>query len=295
MGIRLAISGELTIATVGKVVDAIVAADRQLIDADSVMLDLSSVSFVTPGSIVTLAAIIEPVSKSLPRLQLLVPTSSECLRYMASAGFLKTISAFAEIVGAADVQSIEPVYRETLLPLTRLAASAEIPALLQRLEAQLDDMLGSGDESWKGTKRPILSAIRELCENVFQHAGETPGWIAAQKYRNGKTGKAYVEIAIGDAGRGIRRSLATRFTELLNVTDSVALQRMIAEKLTRSTNAYRGTGYFVLQLATKQLDGSFHLRSGQGAIDRRRGGQVQHREESGQWPGTQLQIRLTCG
>ena len=286
--------GELTIQTLSALVDPIVDGSG-LSEAESILLDLSDVTFVTPGSLAPLAALLELVSERLPPVNVRAPTNGDCRRYLAAAGLLQVLRGFVAVGGAEELDGIEPSSTvPTVLPLTRLGGQAEIPVLLHQLEDRLDEMLGCGDESWARTKRPILSTIRELCENVFQHAGGAPGWLAAQKYRNRRNGKPYVEIAIADAGHGVRRTLATRYTEMLTVTDGAALGRMVLEQLTRHTNAYRGTGYYVLQLATKELDGSFWLRSGSGALNRPRRGSLSSIDGLTAWPGTHLQTRLTC-
>lgn len=295
MDSTVAVSGQLTIQSAASLIDAMLFAEERTPSALSLALDLDGVTFVTPSAIVALAAMIEHARPRLSALRVVLPRNSDCRRYLAAAGFAQAIAQWADVPESDDVRGLEPsAGLETLLPLCRLSGTDQIPGLLQGLERSLDSMLGGGDTSWDSTKRPILSTIRELCDNVFQHAGGAPGWVAAQKYRNRKSGKDYVEIAIGDAGRGIRRTLATRFTELLKVSDGEALERMLVEHLTRSTNAYRGVGFFVLQKATKDLDGSFYLRSGAGALERARRGALVRKEGLSAWPGAQLEMRLTC-
>lgn len=295
MDSTVAVSGQLTIQSAAPLIDAMLRAGDMSSITPSLSLDLSGVTFVTPSGIVALAAMIEHAHSRLSALRVILPRHLDCRRYLAAAGFAQAISRWADVPQSEDVCGIEPSAGvDTLLPLCRLSGTEEIPELLRGLEHALDAMLGHGDASWDSTKQPILSTIRELCDNVFQHAGGAPGWVAAQKYRNRISGKDYVEIAIGDTGRGIRRTLATRFTELLKVSDGEALERMLVEHLTRSTNAYRGVGFFVLQKATKDLDGSFFLRSGAGALERARRGALVRKEGLSVWPGAQLEMRVTC-
>jgi hypothetical protein len=230
---------------------------------------------------------------SLPPLQLQAPSSVECRRYLAASGLLHMLQGLVSVIGAEDLDGVGPSQAETLLPLTRLNGESDLPPLLMHLEGRLDDMLGRADNSWDATKRPIISTVRELCENVFQHAGGAPGWIAAQKYRPA-VGKPFVEVAIADTGIGVRRSLATNHTEMLTASDGEALERMVREHLSSDTDPIHGNGYFVLQKATKELDGSFLLRSGSGAVDRKRRGRLLRLDQMGQWPGTHLEMRLTC-
>ncbi len=290
---RVAASGELSARALQPLLDPLFPGGLLPPGVVTHVIDLRAVRFISPGPLVTLATILAGRSPALPAVRLVVPDNADCRRYLAAAGFLQPIGECADIEGAADLMGYGPSELETVLPLTRLCASSEIPALLHRVEGRLDTMMGCGSGTWETTKRPILSTIRELCENVFQHADGSTGWIAAQRYQT-KVGTPFVEVAIADRGRGIRRSLATRHTELLLSSDAQALERMLTEKLSRHSNEFRGTGYYVLQRATRELDGSFHLRSGAGTAERARRGSLQHHDCSATWPGTQLQARFTC-
>lgn len=286
--------GQLSIHTVHTLVDSLTSGDHQL--EDGIALNLANVTFVTPSGIVALAAMINHASSRVASLRVDMPLNADCRRYLTAAGFVQKVAECVSCPGAEDLARMNPTTGlEALLPLWRLEGSQDIPQVQRDLEHRIDCMLGTGDQAWDGAKQPILSTLREICENVFQHAGGAPGWVAAQRYRNSRTGKNYLELAIGDAGRGIRRSLATRYTELLGATDGVALEQMFLQHLTRSADQYHGTGYYVLQKATKDLDGSFYLRSGAGAIERPRRGRLQRKEGLSAWPGTYLALRLTCG
>ena len=187
----------------------------------------------------------------------------------------------------------------TLLPLTRVdtkkGENAEIQRLMRQVDDRLEEMLGSGGQRWRPQKSSIRSTVRELCMNVFHHAEADEGWIAAQRYFNHYTGDPYIEIAIGDAGQGIRKSLAPSYLELRSAADSAAMIRMVTEQLTSSRDQRRGNGYYVLQRATRLLDGSFLLWSGSGAVRQHRSSQkLKATDHATSWPGTQLKITLTC-
>lgn len=261
---------------------------------DEILLDLTEVTFVTPGSLAPLAALVERASSSLPPIRLQAPVNPDCRRYLASAGLLQILRELVTVVGAEELDGVGPSSSsDSLLPLTRLCGQSELESFLKHLERRLDEMLGCADDSWDATKRPIISTVRELCENVFQHAGGAPGWVTAQKYRPA-TGNPFVEVAIADAGIGVRRTLATHHTEFLTTSDGEALERMVKEHLSRHTDPLRGNGYYVLQEATRELDGSFLLRSGSGAVERRRRSRLIRRDGLEHWPGTHLDMRLTC-
>jgi hypothetical protein len=294
MPFRCAVRGTLNMRTLAPLVDPIVCGQADARASEEIILDLTDVSFVTPGSLAPLAALLEYASVGLPPVRVQAPSSVDCRRYLAAAGLLQMLTGLVTVRGAEDLDGAEPSSAvQSVLPLTKLRGHAELQPFLQDLERRLDDLLGCGDDGYEQVKRPLLSTLRELCDNVFQHAGGAPGWIAAQKYRT-RAGTAFVEVAIADAGDGVRRTLATHHTELLLVPDGVALERMVKEGLSRHTDPARGTGYYVLKAATKALGGSFYLRSGSGAVGRPRNGSVQRHDGLSHWPGTHLQLSVTC-
>jgi len=275
-------------------VDPFVCEDGGARACREILLDLSEVTFVTPGSLAPLAALVEYMSKMLPPLRLQAPADPDCRRYLAAAGLLQMLRKFVTVRGAEELDGVGPSNSaDAVLPLTRLGGQSDLFPFLQHLEHRLDAILGYADDSWNATKRPIISTVRELCENVFQHARGAPGWLAAQKYHS-RDGKPFVEISIADAGAGVRRTLATNHTEFLTTTDGEALERMVKEHLSRHTDPQRGNGYYVLQEATRELDGSFFLRSGSGGVGRQRRSRLQSEDGLGYWPGTHLELRLTC-
>jgi hypothetical protein len=295
MSHQVALHGDMTLADLEFFLDPLLEGKVVHRGARDTVLDLTAVRFVPPGPIVALTAIVEHLSLGGFRPRIVVPALPDCRRYLAANGFIAAASAFADLEGAGDVLGQSSSGSDTVLPLTRLASIDDIPPLLRDIESRLDEMLGSGSSGWERAKGPLRSTVRELCANVAEHAGGAPGWIAAQRYRNHQAGTPFVRIAIGDAGRGIRRSLATQHTELLKASDGEALERMLKERLTSSPQAFRGNGYFVLQKATKELSGSFQLRSGTAEVVRPRGGGNRRRDGLAGWPGTFLDVSLTCG
>ena len=290
MSTVLSASGELARTGAGRLLDQL-ADDRGLSPID---LDLTGVTFVTPFAAASIAAALHGWPAPPDGVRLLCPSDSNCKRYLAASGFLQSIAEVIDVIGDDGLSDVKPSWgATTVLPLSRIEDCSRIPELLDMIEERLDLMLGRSGEGWTNTKRPIVSTIREICQNIFDHADFPHGWLAAQQYRNQWNGRPYVEVGIADAGRGIRRSLATRHVEVLHATDGEAVERALGG-LSRMENTYRGTGYFILQKATKDLDGSFYLRSGAGAIAQNRRGAARREEELPAWRGTYLHLRLTC-
>ena len=53
----------------------------------------------------------------------------------------------------------------------------------------------------------ILRILSELCQNAFEHSGDTHSMVMVQRYLRPAQGKSEVKIAICDMGKGVRQSL----------------------------------------------------------------------------------------
>jgi hypothetical protein len=296
MTYRTQVHGSLNMSTLPQLLDPILHGGGEARACGEIVLDLTGVTFVTPGGLAPLAALVESVRADLPPLRLEAPADSECRLYLASAGLLQMLRGVATVRGADGLDGIRPGSAlATVLPLTRLGGDADLEALLTQLERKLDQLLGCADGAWNERKGRIISAVREICANVFQHAGDAPGWVAAQKYRPRNGGNPFLEVSIADAGIGVRTSLAGHYPEVTDARDGNVLERMVREHLSRHSDPVRGCGYFTLQESTTRLDGSFGLRSGAGLVRReRRTRQLRRTDGLPAWPGTHLEMRVTC-
>lgn len=252
------------------------------------IVDLRAVRFAEPYALALCASMLEERAAAGSAITVLCPPAASCGWYLARCGFIANVEAFGEVVCTADLREPVPDHPQgTVLPLQMLRSSDEITAVSAMFEA----FLSPGRD--QATIRPILSTLEELCVNIFHHAAYPLGWFAGQRYWNNGQGREFVELAIVDAGQGIRRSLGTRFPRFLDAEDSVVLRQMLDEGLSSSTDPFRGNGYHVLQRAASQLDGQFTLRSGTGVILQGRGTPLRRRDYPLSWPGTQLRVRFT--
>ena len=235
------------------------------------------------------------MSSPIRDITFLCPRDSSRVQYLAACGFLQHARKWISIEGAGDlVEALPSRSASTLLPLTCLDSKDDIEQIIHSVRSGLDSLMGHSSQ--RSVKKAIQSTIQELTANIFDHARTDIGWIYAQEYFNRYQQKSYVQIAIGDAGCGIRKSLATRFDEFDDINDSEALRRMLLEELSRRTSGTGGTGYQVLKKAAKENDGRFSLRSGTGEVKQYRGSNnVNISDSTSSWPGTQLFISITYG
>ncbi|HEY9229562.1 MAG TPA: ATP-binding protein [Gemmatimonadaceae bacterium] len=292
---------DLNVDTIPIVLDALVRSKAAAQPGDTMRLDLTRVRFVTPAALVQLAAILT-ADVSWAAIDLDPPLDEECRRYLTWVGFFSAVAARVRVVGDTPVAQPGPLKLDTVLPLTRLQPGELMKRDTERVEGQLRDVLHSGDATWRQGRQAIVSTVRELCVNVYQHAGVTlggvPGWISVQRWQNRRDGSSFVEIALSDAGRGVRASLSTTYPDFNTASDGTVLERVLREELSSRAlpgTSGGGTGFNVLKRSAATLNGSFWLRSGTATIHlQRRRTQIPNAVSGEHWPGTHLVVRLSC-
>lgn len=113
----------------------------------------------------------------------------------------------------------------------------------------------------------VLEVLSELCSNVLLHANTLFGGVAAmQTYRN-RAGTRYVVMSIGDAGIGVRKSLANNPSLASRLeSDSQALGVAVQAGASRFGTGGHGGGLTrVLEIA-RRYGGRVAFRSGEGAL-----------------------------
>jgi hypothetical protein len=110
--------------------------------------------------------------------------------------------------------------------------------------------------------------LSEICQNVIEHA-EAPGWVAIQAYKHHRaSGGPAVQIAVADAGMGVRNSLArdhaARYGERWD--DATALEAAFVQGVTRFRDPGRGQGLRQVRRTVAKWGGAICIRSGTARI-----------------------------
>jgi hypothetical protein len=139
----------------------------------------------------------------------------------------------------------------------------------------------------------VLEVLSELCSNVLLHANTLFGGVAAmQTYRN-RAGTRYVVMSIGDAGIGVRKSLANN-TSLASRLESDAQALGVAVQAGSSRFGVGGHGGGlprVLEIASR-YGGRVAFRSGSGALAYNGASDERRAFDASNLKGTQLRISL---
>ncbi len=282
----LAAGTQLTVATVGRLLEPAFAEGpgRRSV----VTLDLRSVEFVTPFAIAAMATQIEAAYDRGQKVRLLCPARAETLMYLAVSGFFHHVRSRAVVEGPAEFVSRDPTTAITVLPLTRIEDNGDVDqalAVVRELIRQL-----SREGNWH---KRFRSLVVELCGNIFRHADIQVGYVVAQRYN--ARGGAFIELAIGDAGRGVIGSLAGRHPQLLDLDPAEALRTAVRERLSSRPDEHGGNGFHGLHKIAAERHGQFVLRSGRARVSARRGSaELRGTTRDHVLPGTQVMVTVDC-
>ena len=147
-----------------------------------------------------------------------------------------------------------------LLNVTRLATSADLPALLDRMLEILRQRLHYRPDD----ACDVATAVSEICQNTFDHNAHADAFLAMQVA--GGADPRRLEIAIADDGVGLAATLRRNPHQAPLASDLEAIQVAVR----RGTSAYddptRGTGlYHLLELIAQQA-GVVQIRSGTATV-----------------------------
>lgn len=262
-------------------------------------LDLSRASFIDPYGMAALVLFLNHLPpEALPvHLQLANwprPEYSEDefengpVTYLTRMGFWEEVHE--KLAAPPEQIPIRPARlndRSVLLDLTILHSHDAISVMLKKTGEILQNlnyaMIARGH---------IMEVLSELCSNVLLHAQTDFGGIAAMQTYRGREGARLV-MSIGDAGIGVRRSLAANLALADRLeSDRQALSVAVQPGASRFSSGGHGGGLpRVLEIA-RRYEGNVALRSGAGALAFNGAKDEKRLFEAPPLSGTQLRIML---
>lgn len=221
-------------------------------------LDLSRLEFVSPLDLVALAA----WSESLPvarRGKVVLPENEDVPSYLERMDLLPWMRTSGWEVPPAPSGPRRELFHKLieLVVLPDFDAVEDFADRLPRLLARQDPRL---------MRTPALGfASGELCDNAISHSGESPIFVAAQRY-TGRTSRsvARLELAVADIGIGIPSHLRgnPRYAHVDGDPEAIALALKPGVTGTRDR---RGYGFFDVLRSAKQVGtGELLILSGKG-------------------------------
>ncbi len=276
--------------------DVLAAWSAARLEEGPLALDLSRVGFIDPYGMCALVLFLNhlppealPVRLSLPGWPTDEEPTTGPVSYLTRMGFWEEVHELLDAKPEhVPVRPARLVDRSVLLDITIMRSHDAISVMLRKTGEILQNL------GFAITARGhVLEVLSELCSNVLLHAQTEFGGVAAmQTYRNREGGR-YLVMSIGDAGIGVRRSLAANMAlaERLS-SDAQALGVAVQPGASRFASGGHGGGLpRVLEIA-RRYEGRVAFRSGGGALAYN-GVDGQRRSfDAALLSGTQLRIML---
>lgn len=255
-------------------------------------IDLSAVSFADPYGIVGLLCIGLSADFRLGQAWgINLPEKRSVRAFLERSGAMRQLAR--QFVAAGRGEDDVPDGGDTLLGVTAVKDPADVHRIVSRVKARTDRLLVEGlGYNFLAADR-FTVAVAEICQNIVDHSGST-GFAAAQLYAP-KTGRKFLKLAVGDAGVGMRKSLAPRFAggHPRRWDDREALHMAFRRGVSRFEDPGRGLGLKLVAEMVRGWQGRFLVRSGTAAyaIDRSWSGRPRRRGLA-YFPGVQINFYL---
>jgi anti-sigma regulatory factor (Ser/Thr protein kinase) len=253
-------------------------------------IDLRGVTFIDPYGMVGLLEIGELCMLEDVKKTVLLPRSSEVLRYLDRMEFFAQARRFFTLDPMQPPATSSGGESDVLLEITPIERANDIHFIVGRVEERAQAILAKHLRYDSRAVNGFIVALSEICQNIVEHS-ENKGFVGIQKYRFPSMGKNIVKIAVMDAGIGFRRSLSTRFKLK---SDLEAIEKALLQGASRHEDEGRGHGLAAVRRFADQWQGRLSIRSGTAKlsiIPKWARGKEQERNLAF-FPGSQINIIL---
>lgn len=224
------------------------------------VIDLTSVGFIRPAGVIGMLTLLERLNSERKLVKILLPQSDEVCAYLSKIRLLDALRMITSIKGSKGV--IEKVLPRVtpFVPVSGFTTSQEVDAIAIKIEESMQSE--SGLAPLLGTCYTIAT---ELANNVIEHSGGARGWILAQRYKS-PTG-AIIEMAVGDAGMGLRASLAQNRRWAGRIMSDRDAMRLVGKPgVSRYSDIHRGYGLDFVCQEIRAKERRLIMRSGTGCL-----------------------------
>jgi hypothetical protein len=229
--------------------------------SEAVVIDLRRVSFVRPYGAMQLLRCCEAIAAATGNPVEVRGLQTSVHAYLRRINFCVVATGSAVIEDEFDEANEYARSRASLSvqELMRIASDDDLATALRHARRILTSSLDLS----AADSHLVLGLISEACSNVVCHSGTT-GWMLAQKYGRNAAGAVDVELAIGDGGVGIRRSLMNVHGDVAEKESGFILAAV--NGLSSRGRSAHGQG-LPYMLSTAAVSGGYlFVRSGQGRV-----------------------------
>ena len=253
-------------------------------------MDFSATACTRPAGMVGLLAVLEGPGRpgdGRP-IALIPPQSREVLACWQASGVRDALREFCNWPETTGEQAI-PQSRP-LNPIVRCCHFRDASDV-ERMLAEMEHSFRTALSGYASLLDNVGETFTELITNVIYHADSNGGFALAQ-YCEYATGPA-IELAVADAGIGIRRSLAKAPAFADIDSDCSAIRLAMDEGVTSAGDKYRGFGLGYVAANTQLEPGrTLTIRSGSGIITLSGNGAIREETSPIAYPGTLIGVTI---
>lgn len=232
---------------------------RSLRNYDGYIIDLSRLKFIHPSGIVGLLCLTERLLGFNKQIRVILPSDSAVSDYFAKIHMLDALNSLTKVESLPVILNNIIPRLTTILPVASFYTEMEVEKIAQQIEKAMHY------QGFANLLGPCYNIITELASNVVQHSERSRGWVLAQRYEYQT--ERIIEIAVGDSGIGIRRSLSKNpHLSNLITDDKSALRKAVSERVSRYSHPLRGNGLYQLCTEILATDRRLTIRSGLGCL-----------------------------
>ena len=215
------------------------------------VLDLEKCDYIGPDGASLIAKLYLFASKSATKIEVLAPRAPAELR-----NYLR-YSGLDHLFNTGNLDTTELDQERRVLPLeqfgeARFTDSNKVVQLIKHHHSLTDDL-----------EEYLRICINEVLQNVQDHAESSIGAVMTARYLRGAR---EIRIAIVDAGKGICRTLKTKYPE---TTPELSLKRVLKggySAMSRENNLGLGISN-LCNIVSKQLNGEIYLVSDRASLE----------------------------
>lgn len=171
------------------------------------VFDMAGVTFIEPCGVIALLSAIRHCSAQSGKRVLLKNLSEQIYPYLHRMDLFRVAKEWVRTLTPLNEEWARNAHTINLLELTPVTGYDEMTAVIERARAIFAPCLSSDELS------NLLLVISELCQNIYQHSGDTHGCVLIQKYQP-EQNRVFICLSVGDSGCGIRANLIKRYRGL---------------------------------------------------------------------------------
>lgn len=173
------------------------------------IFDMNSVTFIEPCGVIALLSAIRQCAAQSGERVLVKNLNEQIYPYLHRMDFFQVTEAWLRPLTPLDEEWSRNALTVNLLELTPVTGYDEMTAVVDRAGSIFASCLSADELS------SLSRVISELCQNIYQHSGDSHGCVVIQKYQP-EHDEIFVCLAVGDSGCGIRANLIGRYGWLGN-------------------------------------------------------------------------------